>query len=104
MPESPDEPADEPRERAQPVDDHPRAADEQDDRDNVGRFDEATRQRDDGRERTDRRGINWTIGTGHDDTAAGRFVVAPMVLTCGKRPRHERRNRDAAEKKDQRMG
>ena len=44
------------RERAEPIDHHPRAAHEQDDGDDVGRFDESARQRDHGRERTDRRG------------------------------------------------
>ena len=72
-----DEPADEALERAEPVDDDPRAADEQDDGDDVGGLDEATRQRDDGRERATG-AADGAIGARDDDAAAGRRVVAPI--------------------------
>ena len=79
----PDERADEPPERAEPVDDDPGATHENDDGDDIGGLDESSRHGDHRGERTDRRSGDLVIGAGHDDPAAGRRIVASIELARG---------------------
>src|SRR5262249_25232345 len=98
-----DERVDDRGQRAHAVDDNPRAADEEHDRDDVGRRDETARYRDRRRERTDRRTARRLIRSGDHDPASRRGIVATRVLACRKNPREGGRNDDGHTEEDDGM-
>jgi hypothetical protein len=92
------------RQRADPIDNDPRAADEQHDSDDIGRRHETARQRHDRPERSNRRRGDRVVRAGHDDTSTGRRIIASIVLAGGQNPGEEGRNDDRGAKEHDRMG
>ena len=96
--------ADDRRKRAEAIDHHPRAADEQHDGHHFRRGHEAARDGHDRRERPDRRRLDGMIGAGDDDAPAGFGIVAPIVFTGGQNPRQSRGHGDGGAQQHDRMG
>ena len=101
--EAVDEPSDNRRQGAEAIDDDPRAADEDDEKDDVGPGDEAARNRHGRRERADGCAFDWMKRAGDDNLASRRGVVSAVVLAGRDDPRQDRGEDDGGAEKDDGM-